>query len=94
LKFLPDADRLVIHPILAEAILEAYGKTNSPDLEYLRKLESVEVGGGKLSAEVANALRDLGVEVVSIPTKICQYYLLSLLNIFSHPSSENHHWKH
>lgn len=82
LKYLPDADHLVIHPILAEAILEAYGKTNSPDLEYLRKLKSVEVGGGKLSGEVARALRDLGVEVVSMPTKIRQYYLLSLLKHF------------
>ncbi|KAI8579227.1 hypothetical protein K450DRAFT_243388, partial [Umbelopsis ramanniana AG] len=63
LKVLPNVDRLVIHPILAEAILETYGKNNSPELDYLRKLESIEVGGGKLSSEVANALRGLGINV-------------------------------
>jgi hypothetical protein len=83
LKVLPGVDRLVIHPILAEAILEAYGKTNSPDLEYLRKLKSVEVGGGKLSGEVAHALRNLGVEVVSVPTIIGQYYFALNIKHFS-----------
>jgi hypothetical protein len=74
LKVLPYADRFLIHPILAEAILEKYGQKNSPELEYLRKLESVEVGGGKLSTEVARALRDMGINVVSMPAKKCQKF--------------------
>ncbi|KAG2175204.1 hypothetical protein INT44_007692 [Umbelopsis vinacea] len=62
-KALPNPSRLLLHPILAEAILEAYGKKNSPELEYLRRLASMEVGGGKLSSSVGNELRDLGVNV-------------------------------
>ncbi|KAG2188900.1 hypothetical protein INT44_004040 [Umbelopsis vinacea] len=64
-KALPNADCLVFHPILAEAIWETYGKKNSPELEYLRRLEEVAVGGGKLSINVANELRDLGINVRS-----------------------------
>ncbi|KAI9286485.1 hypothetical protein BC943DRAFT_359071 [Umbelopsis sp. AD052] len=63
LKALPDTERLVLHPILAEAILDTYGKNNSPELDYLRNLESIEVGGGKLSTEVAHGLRALGINV-------------------------------
>ncbi|KAI8576589.1 hypothetical protein K450DRAFT_274613 [Umbelopsis ramanniana AG] len=64
-KALPNANRLIIHPILAEAILETYGKNNSPELEYLRRLEEIGVGGGKLSSNVANELRGLGINVRS-----------------------------
>ena len=64
-KALPNADRLLIHPILAESIMETYGKNNSPELEYLRRLEAMEVGGGKLASNVANGLRNLGINVVS-----------------------------
>ncbi|KAG2188898.1 hypothetical protein INT44_004038 [Umbelopsis vinacea] len=64
-KALPNADCLIIHPILAEAIWETYGKKNSPELEHLRRLEEVAVGGGKLSINVANELRDLGINVRS-----------------------------
>jgi hypothetical protein len=64
-KALPNADRLLIHPILAESIMETYGKNNGPELEYLRRLEAMEVGGGKLASNVANGLRNLGINVVS-----------------------------
>ncbi|KAI8576588.1 hypothetical protein K450DRAFT_274612 [Umbelopsis ramanniana AG] len=62
-KALPNADCLIIHPILAEAILETYGKKNSPELDYLRRLKAIEVGGGKLSSNIANELRNLGINV-------------------------------
>ncbi|KAI9286877.1 hypothetical protein BC943DRAFT_351093 [Umbelopsis sp. AD052] len=62
-KALPNVSRLIIHPILAEAIWETYGKKNSPEIEHLRRLESIDVGGGKLSSNVANGLRDLGINV-------------------------------
>ncbi|KAI9286875.1 hypothetical protein BC943DRAFT_358819 [Umbelopsis sp. AD052] len=64
-KGLPNASRIILHPILIEAIVEKYGKKNSPELEYLRRLESIEVVGGKLSSNVANELRDLGINIRS-----------------------------
>ncbi|KAI8577128.1 hypothetical protein K450DRAFT_274149 [Umbelopsis ramanniana AG] len=66
LKALQNVDRLMIYPILAETILEIYGQTNGPEIEYLRRLESVEVWGGKLSSEVARALLDLGINVRTV----------------------------
>jgi hypothetical protein len=78
-KALPNADRLIIHPILAEAIMEAYGKKNGPYIEYLRRLEAIEVGGGKLSSNVANDLRDLGIKVVSRQTNKCYHLVTSSL---------------
>ncbi|KAI9286874.1 hypothetical protein BC943DRAFT_378951 [Umbelopsis sp. AD052] len=62
-KALPNSSRLFLHPILAEAIWETYGKNNSPEIEYLRRLASMDVGGGKLSNNVASKLRDLGIDV-------------------------------
>jgi hypothetical protein len=65
LKALPDADRLLLHPILAEALYDKYGRTNSPELEYLRRLDLVETAGGKLAKSVAEKLLAAGVNIVS-----------------------------
>jgi hypothetical protein len=63
---LPNLKRIITHPILAQAILEKYGQNDSsPELENLRKLESWEVSGSKLSDDIANRLIDLGINVVS-----------------------------
>jgi hypothetical protein len=67
LKALPDADRLLLHPILAETLYETYGKNNSPELEYLRRLDRVETGGGKLATPVAKQLIACGINLVSRP---------------------------
>ena len=65
LKALPQADHLLLHPILAEAMYENYGKTNSPELDELRRLDMVQTGGGKLAESVAEKLIALGVNIVS-----------------------------
>jgi hypothetical protein len=66
LKLVPSLKRIITHPILAQAILEKYGENNSPELEILRKLDRWDVGGSKLSDEVANRLIELGINIVSI----------------------------
>ncbi|GAB5588432.1 hypothetical protein Unana1_03332 [Umbelopsis nana] len=63
LKALPQADRLLLHPILAEAMYENYGKTNSPELDELRRIDMVQSAGGKLAKSVAENLIALGVNV-------------------------------
>jgi acyl-CoA synthetase (AMP-forming)/AMP-acid ligase II len=65
LKALPQLDVLVLHPILIEALYEHYGRNNSPELEYLKRVERIETGGGKLAHKVAQAMRAAGVNVVS-----------------------------
>lgn len=96
IKAIPNADNLIFHPILAEAILETYGKNDSPELEYLRRLGGIDVGGGKLASSVANELRDMRINIVSGPTKKCQHFALPLVNIyrFSNRLPENLHCKY
>lgn len=66
LKALPQLDVIVLHPILIEALWENYGRNNSPELEYLKRVERIETGGGKLAHSVAHAMRSAGVNVVSL----------------------------
>ncbi|KAH8550896.1 hypothetical protein BGW37DRAFT_529410 [Umbelopsis sp. PMI_123] len=66
IKVLPNLKRIITHPILAQAIFDKYCQNDSPELEYLRKLDSWEVGGSKLSDEVANGLLHLGINVRSM----------------------------
>ncbi|GAB5588499.1 hypothetical protein Unana1_03399 [Umbelopsis nana] len=54
LKALPQVDRLLLHPILAEAI---------PELDKLRRLDMAQTGGGKLAESVAEKLIALGVNI-------------------------------
>ncbi|KAG2181117.1 hypothetical protein INT43_008699 [Umbelopsis isabellina] len=63
LKALPQIDVIVLHPILIEAFWENYGRNNSPEMEYLKRIGRIETGGGKLAHSVAHAMRSAGVNV-------------------------------
>jgi hypothetical protein len=66
LKELPNGDSLLLHPILVEALYNKYGRENSADMDYLRRLEVVVTGGGKLENQIAVKFIALGITLVSI----------------------------
>lgn len=84
LKALPEADTLILHPILAEALYEHYGRNNGPEMEYLRRLDCVITGGGKLAKSVADKLIAAGVNLVRYRYVMLRYMKVCILTILFH----------